>query len=106
MLRGGVWSHVPQIGPTQGPARYLIVVLVSSDGISRSTRTWLLGVPVAVQRPQDILAVAVEGYGRPSAGNLTRLYRGWQRLGGLDRDSVDALDAGLRAALDLRGLAS
>lgn len=98
MLRGEVWTYVPQ-----GSPRHLIVVLVSSDGINQSTRTWLLGAPVSPQDPQDILAVAVEGYGWASAGNLTRLYRGWlrERVGRLDRDIVDDLDAGLRAALDL-----
>jgi mRNA interferase MazF len=79
------------------------VVIVSSDGINQSTRSWLLGAPIAVDDPQDILALPVEGHGWVSAGNLGRFYRGWlsERLGELDRTSAEQLDSALRAALDL-----
>ncbi len=98
MLRGDVWTYVPQ-----GSPRHLVVVIVSSDGINQSVRPWLLGAPVVVEDPQDILAVPIEDHGWASAGNLTRLYRGWlrERIGRLDRETVDGLDAALRAALDL-----
>ncbi len=98
MQRGEVWSYVPQASP-----RRQTVVVVSSDGINQSPRPWLLGAPIAVDDPQDILAVSIEGHGWVSAGNLTRLYRGWFRdqLGQLDRETTDRLDSALRAALDL-----
>lgn len=98
MLRGEVWTYVPQ-----GSSRRLVVVIVSSDGVNQSVRPWLLGVPVGTEDSQDILAVQVEDHGWAAAGNLTRLYRGWlrERIGGLDRETVDVLDAALRAALDL-----
>ncbi len=98
MQRGEVWSYVPQASPRQQT-----VVVVSSDGINQSPRSWLLGAPIGVDDPQDILAVPIEGLGWVSAGNLTRLYRGWFRdqVGQLDRETVDRLDSALRAALDL-----
>jgi len=98
VLRGEIWSYVPQ-----GSPRHLRVVIVSSDGINQSTRSWLLGAPIAVDDPQDILALPVEGHGWVSAGNLGRFYRGWlsERLGELDRTSAEQLDSALRAALDL-----
>jgi hypothetical protein len=98
VLRGEIWSYVPQ-----GSPRQLRVVIVSSDGINQSTRTWLLGAPIAVEDPRDILALPVEGHGWVSAGNLGRFYRGWltERLGVLDTATVERLDSTLRAALDL-----
>ena len=98
MLRGDIWSYVPQGSPRQP-----LVVIVSSDGINQSTRTWLLGAPISTGDPQDILAVQVEGHGWVSAGNLTRLYRGWlrERVGELDAPTAEHLNSALRAALDL-----
>ncbi|MBO0872888.1 MAG: hypothetical protein J2P19_05800 [Pseudonocardia sp.] len=98
MLRGEIWSYVPQASPRQQT-----VVIVSSDGINQSSRPWLLGAPVAEDDPQDILAVPVEGFGWVSAGNLMRLYRGWfrERVGELDDATGDRLESALRAALDL-----
>jgi hypothetical protein len=63
----------------------------------------LLGAPIAVDDPQDILALPVEGHGWVSAGNLGRFYRGWltERLGALPPPAVEQLDSALRAALDL-----
>jgi hypothetical protein len=98
VLRGEVWSYVPQ-----GSPRRQVVAIVSSDGINQSPRPWLLGAPMSADDPQDILAVPVEGHGWISAGNLTRLYRGWftEQLGQLDQPTRDRLDSALRAALDL-----
>lgn len=98
MQRGEIWSYVPQ-----GSPRHLRVVIVSSDGINQSTRTWVLGAPIAIDDPLDILALPVAGHGWVSAGNLGRFYRGWlaERLGELDRASAEHLDSALRAALDL-----
>jgi hypothetical protein len=98
VLRGEIWSYVPQ-----GSPRHLRVVIVSSDGINQSTRSWLLGAPIAVDDPRDILASPVPGHGWVSAGNLGRYYRGWltERLGALDPPSIEQLDSALRAALDL-----
>jgi len=67
VLRGEIWSYVPQGSPRQP-----LVVIVSSDGINQSARTWLLGTPISPDDPQDILAVQVEGRGWLSAGNVTR----------------------------------
>lgn len=98
MLRGEVWSYVPQSSPRQP-----LVVVVSSDGINQSTRPWVLGAPIAREDPQDILAVQVAPHGWASAGNLTRLYRGWlrERVDQLDTPAMADLDSALRAALDL-----
>lgn len=98
MQRGEIWSYVPQASPRQQT-----VVLVSSDGINQSPRPWLVGAPISAEDPNDILAVTVDDLGWVSAGNLTRLYRGWFRdqLGALDRDTAERLDSALRAALDL-----
>ncbi|WP_028927032.1 hypothetical protein [Pseudonocardia acaciae] len=98
MLRGEVWSYVPQASP-----RRQTVVIVSSDGVNQSPRPWLLGAPISADDPQDILAIGLDGLGWVSAGNLTRLYRGWfdQRVGQLDQPTRDRLDSALRAALDL-----
>ena len=98
MQRGEIWSYAPQASP-----RHQTVALVSSDGINQSPRAWLIGAPITDEDPQDILAVPIEGHGWASAGNLTRLYRGWlrQRLGHLDGETADRLDSALRAALDL-----
>lgn len=78
-------------------------MLASSDGINQSPRAWLIGAPITDKDPQDILAVPIDGHGWMSAGNITRLYRGWlrERVGQLDRETVDRLDSALRAALDL-----
>lgn len=98
MLRGEIWSYAPQGSPRQPR-----VVIVSSDGINQSTRTWLLGAPIAPDDPQDILAIPVEGHGWASAGNVTRFYRGWlrERSGALDGPTLEQLNSVLRAAFDL-----
>ncbi len=98
MQRGEIWSYLPQGSPRQP-----LVVIVSSDGINQSTRTWLLGTPISDQHPQDILAVQVEDHGWVSAGNMTRLYRAWLRepVGELDAPTTEQLNSALRAALDL-----
>ncbi|MGH3813958.1 MAG: hypothetical protein ACRDUV_16145 [Pseudonocardiaceae bacterium] len=78
-------------------------MIVSSDGINQSSRSWLLGAPVTPDDPQDILAVPVEGRGWVSAGNLSRFYRRWlrERVGELDPPTLERLTGALRAALDL-----
>jgi len=98
VLRGEIWSYIPQGSPRQP-----LVVIVSSDGINQSTRTWLLGALISPEDPQDILAVRVEGRGWVSAGNVTRLYRGWlrERVGELDSPTAEQLNSALRAAFDL-----
>ncbi|HWR46005.1 MAG TPA: hypothetical protein VN327_00075 [Pseudonocardiaceae bacterium] len=78
-------------------------MIVSSDGINQSSRPWLLGAPIMPEDPEDILAVPLQGHGWVSAGNLSRLYRGWLRehVGELDPPTLERLAAALRAALDL-----
>jgi mRNA interferase MazF len=78
-------------------------VIVSSDGINQSTRTWLLGAPISSEDPQDVLAVQVKGYGWVSAGNVTCLYRGWlcERGGEFDAPTAEQLNSTLRAAFGL-----
>ena len=97
MQRGEVWSYVPK-----GSPRHQTVVIVSSDGINQSARSWLLGAPITAEDPQDILGVRIDSHGWTSAGQLSRLYRGWfsERLGQVDRETTDLLDYALRAALD------
>jgi hypothetical protein len=98
VLRGEIWSYIPQGSPRQP-----LVVIVSSDGINQSARTWLLGAPISPDDPKDILAVQIEGRGWVSAGNVTRLYRGWlrERVGELDAPTAVHLNSALRAAFDL-----
>jgi mRNA interferase MazF len=98
VLRGEIWSYIPQGSPRQP-----LVVIVSSDGINQSARTWLLGAPISPDDPQDILAVQIEDCGWVSAGNVTRLYRGWlrERVGELDAPIAEQLNSALRAAFDL-----
>lgn len=59
--------------------------------------------PGTTEDPQDILAVPLPGRGWVSAGNLSRLYRGWlrERVGELDPPTLERLGTALRAALDL-----
>ncbi|MDQ3990516.1 MAG: hypothetical protein M3291_15255 [Actinomycetota bacterium] len=78
-------------------------MIVSIDGINQSARTWLLGAPISPDDPKDILAVQIEGRGWVSAGNVTRLYRGWlrERVGELDAPTAVHLNSALRAAFDL-----
>ncbi len=98
MLRGEIWSYIPQGSPRQP-----LVVIVSIDGINQSARTWLLGAPISPDDPKDILAVQIEGRGWVSAGKVTRLYRGWlrERVGELDAPTAVHLNSALRAAFDL-----
>lgn len=98
MQRGDVWAYRPQGSPRQQR-----VVLVSSDGINQSGRSWLLGVPLAAEDPADILAVPVPGHGWADTSQITRFYRRWlaEHLDTLDADTLDQLNAALRAALDL-----
>lgn len=98
MLRGEIWAYRPSASPRQP-----LVVLISSDGINQSTRTWLLGAPIAVDDPQDILAVPVAGHGWADASNISRFYRRWlaERVGAIDAEALERLDSALRAALDL-----
>ena len=98
MQRGDVWAYRPQGSPRQQQ-----VVLVSSDGINQSGRAWLLGVPLTGEDPADILAVPVPDHGWADTGQITRFYRRWlaEHLDTLDADTLDQLNAALRAALDL-----
>ncbi|MGI9002892.1 MAG: hypothetical protein ACR2GH_14730 [Pseudonocardia sp.] len=99
MLRGEIWSYTPQGSPRQP-----LVVIVSSDGINQSARTWLLGTPIAPDDPQDILAVPIKGgHGWACAGTVSRFYRGWfgEHVGTLDPSTLDQLNSALRAAFDL-----
>lgn len=98
MQRGEIWSYTPQ-----GSPRRPLVVLLSSDGINQSSRPWLLGAPIGLDDPQDILAVPIKGHGWVSAGQLSRYYRGWlhERVGAVDAVAAERLDAAMRAALDL-----
>lgn len=98
MQRGEVWAYTPR-----GVPRERNVVLVSSDGINDSSRPWLLAVELSETDPGDILAVPVPGRGWVTAGNISRVYRGWltTRIDQIDSDTRDRLDGALRAALDL-----
>jgi hypothetical protein len=96
--RGEIWAYRPQGSPRQP-----LVVLISSDGINQSSRPWLLGAPIAVEDPGDILAVPIPGRGWADASNITRYYRRWltERIDALDTATLDRLSTALRAALDL-----
>jgi PemK-like, MazF-like toxin of type II toxin-antitoxin system len=96
--RGELYTYEPQ-----GSPRQQLVVIVSSDGVNDSSRSWLLGVPVRTDDPQDILAVSIEGHGWADVASLTRFYRRWlvKRVDALDSTVVEQLDTAMRAALDL-----
>ena len=98
MLRGEIWAYRPQGSPRQP-----LVVLISSDGINQSTRTWLLGAPLTDSDPGDILAVPIPGHGWADASNITRFYRRWlaEHVDTLDAETLEQLRTALRAALDL-----
>jgi hypothetical protein len=96
--RGELYAYEPQ-----GSPRQQLVVILSSDGVNDSPRPWLLGVPVRVDDPEDILAVPIEHHGWADVALLTRFYRRWlaKRVDTLAPAVVERLDAALRAALDL-----
>lgn len=99
MRRGEVWTYRP---PT-AQARERTVLLLSSDGVNESQRPWLLGTELLENDPQDILGVPIDSRLWVSTLYLTRLYRGWlvERVAEVGADTLDQIDAALRAALDL-----
>ncbi len=98
MRRGELWAYAPQ-----GMPRQRRLVIVSSDGINDSARTWLLAVEVVEEDPGEILAVHVPDLGWVNAGSVSRAYRGWltTRLDELGPETLESIDTALRAALDL-----
>lgn len=98
MRRGELYTYEPR-----GSPRTQLVLIVSSDGVNDSARSWLLGVPVRRDDPQDILAVPIEGHGWADVASLTRFFRRWfaKRLDAPAPEVVERLDSALRAALDL-----
>lgn len=98
MRRGELWAYAPK-----GMPRQRQLVIVSSDGINDSARTWLLAVEVVNDDPGDILAVHVPDLGWVYAGSVSRAYRDWltERLDQLAPETMESIDTALRAALDL-----
>jgi mRNA interferase MazF len=96
--RGELYSYEPH-----GSPRQQLVVIVSSDGLNDSSRSWLLGVPIRSDDPNDILAVPIDDHGWADVASLTRFHRRWlaKQIDALGAADVEQLDAALRAALDL-----
>lgn len=98
MIRGELWRYVPTASP-----RERTVLIVSADGINNSTRRWVYGLDVIDHDPDDILAVRLDDQHWVNGTSLSRLWRDWltDRLGRIDGDSQEAVEALLRSALDL-----
>ena len=80
-----------------------IVVILSSDSLNSSSRSWMLGMELQQQDPGDILAIPVSGHGWAYVRDLTRLYRTWigERIGHLDELTLARLTSAVQATLDL-----
>lgn len=80
-----------------------IVVILSSDSLNSSPRSWTLGMELKQRDPGDILAIPVAGHGWAYVRDLTRLYRAWtgERIGQLDELTLARLTGAVQAALDL-----
>lgn len=98
MIRGDLWRYVPKASP-----RERTVLIVSADGINSSSRRWVYGLDVIDQDPQDILAVRLAHDRWANGTSLSRLWRDWltERVGVVDTETRDSVDAMLRTALDL-----
>jgi hypothetical protein len=98
VIRGDVWRYAPK-----GSPRERTVLIVSADGINNSTRRWVYGLEITDQDPQDILSVQLPQGLWVNGTSLTRLWRDWftEHLGGVDVETLDAVDAMLRTALDV-----
>lgn len=99
MRRGELWSYVRPSTPDTRRT----VVLLSGDGVNRSSRPWILGIEVRRTDPGDLVGVPI-GDGRFAyVGDLSGLYRSWfgRREGILDTTTLTLIDNALRAALDL-----
>ncbi|GAA1590891.1 hypothetical protein GCM10009678_86440 [Actinomadura kijaniata] len=99
MRRGEMWRY-----SAKGPRGERLVLLVSSDGINDDPRrNWLLAVELAENDPRDLLAVPVPGRRWADASTVVRVYRRWliEPVKVLDAETMDRVDAALRAALDL-----
>lgn len=79
------------------------MLVVSADGINSSPRRWVYGVDVLDQDPQDILAVRLPTGSWVDGTSLSRLWRDWfaERLGTVDAQTIERVEAMLRTALDL-----
>ena len=78
-------------------------LILSSDSINTSTRSWMLGMELRQRDPGDILAIPVPGHGWAYVRDLTRLYRAWtgDKLGEVDQLTMGRLASTVQAALDL-----
>jgi mRNA interferase MazF len=98
VIRGEVWRYAPK-----GTPRERAVLIVSADGINNSPRQWVYGLELMGDDPRDILAVQLPAGSWVNGTSLSRLWRDWftERIGTLDGESRDAVDAMLRTALDV-----
>ncbi len=103
MRRGEIWRYDPVIRRGDAPALRLIV---SADGINLAEPAdapVVFGVHVVATDPGKLLAVRLDPHGWASAMTLETVIR--RRLvdhvDTLDTDTMDLVDAALRAALEL-----
>jgi hypothetical protein len=98
VIRGEVWRYAPK-----GMPRERTVLIVSADGINNSPRPWVYGLEVVAEDPRDILTVHLPGQLWVNGTSLSRLWRDWlrERVGSLEGEALDAVDAMLRTAIDL-----
>jgi len=78
-------------------------VILSSDSLNSSPRSWTLGMELQQHDPGDILAIPVASHGWAYVRDLTRLYRAWigERVGQLDELTLARLTSAVQATLDL-----
>ncbi len=98
MIRGELWRYAPK-----GSFRERVVLIVSADGINNSVRRWVYGLEVVDRDSADILTVRLSEHWWVNGTSLSRLWRDWltERLGMIDAETQDGVDAMLRTALDL-----
>lgn len=101
MRRGQVWRYDPVLSrPGQSTTR----LIVSAEGINDAESLPIVfGVHVLDSDPGDLLAVPVEPWGWASALTLERVMRRRlvELLGTLPDDTLEQVDASLRAVLEL-----
>jgi hypothetical protein len=98
VIRGEVWRYAPE-----GSPRVRTILIVSADGINRSSRRWVYGLDIVDDDPEDMLAVRLVDGRWISGTSLSRLWRDWlvERLGAIDGETEGSIDGMLRGALDL-----
>ncbi|MFI9503170.1 hypothetical protein [Nocardia sp. NPDC052566] len=102
MKRGEIWHYSPALPDGTPSPRHSAAVLVSDPAVISSQYRWLHVVPLADVDPGHVLALYTT-HGWADALEMHRVYREWltEQAGELSADEAEALDARLRATLNL-----